>query len=289
MKRFQSKNIGYIFHKEYYADIFQEKTSGKYLSFSDLIREEEKTLQKKFEESTASLLALSENYPKDYGNSWLFEAEKNGAQGIQSFELKVVYPGLLIGIGNPHGTMLKGDIKVGMSFDSVTGLPFVSGSSLKGRLRSIFEQLHEGGDSKEGDISLIGIETYLKEEGLSLSQEEIRELTLRIFEGLDRGNPLPIRDRDVFYGAMVVPKTGIPFLKEDAVTPHSEIFKNPVPIKLLAIAPQTTLRFYFSLKDTPLPSGERLPAETKLKIFRKVLEDFGIGAKTNVGYGVLSE
>ena len=49
------------------------------------------------------------------------------------------------------------------------------------------------------------------------------------------------------------------------------------------------LRFYFSLSDTVLVDGTVINADQKTALFKNILMDFGAGAKTNTGYGILSE
>ncbi|MCD7838802.1 MAG: RAMP superfamily CRISPR-associated protein, partial [Clostridiales bacterium] len=56
----------------------------------------------------------------------------------QSFDLKTTYPGLLAGTGLPHGAGVKGELAIGFTFDYVTGLPYLPGSTVKGVLRSGF-------------------------------------------------------------------------------------------------------------------------------------------------------
>jgi CRISPR-associated protein Cmr6 len=51
----------------------------------------------------------------------------------------------------------------------------------------------------------------------------------------------------------------------------------------LKILPEVTIQFQFDLKDGLLTKGQ------KEDLFRRLLLDFGIGAKTNVGYGQFEE
>ena len=59
---------------------------------------------------------------------------------MQTAAFRVLYPGLLVGLGYEHGTDKVKDapaISPGMSLDMVTGLPFIPGSEVKGMLRSV--------------------------------------------------------------------------------------------------------------------------------------------------------
>lgn len=49
------------------------------------------------------------------------------------------------------------------------------------------------------------------------------------------------------------------------------------------------LRFYFSLSESVLVDGTVINADQKAALFKNILMDFGAGAKTNTGYGILSE
>ena len=73
----------------------------------------------------------------------------------------------------------------------------------------------------------------------------------------------------------------------DAITPHGEdLTKNPVPIKMIKILPDVVIEFSFRLNPSKIGEYEISPEE-KTNLFKEILCTFGIGAKTNVGYGVL--
>ncbi len=63
--------------------------------------------------------------------------------------------------------------------------------------------------------------------------------------------------------------------------------KNPNPIHIIKILPGVTFEFRFILHHATLPSGIEISAENKQELFRMLLCYFGVGAKTNVGYGIL--
>lgn len=192
------------------------------------------------------------------------------------FELQVRYPGLVTGIGIRHEASVKGEFKLGMHFDYTTGLPIIYGSSVKGVLRSYFKDKYKG-------------------------NADVDALIADIFEGgsyADRNTPLerrkskPIYDRDVFFDAIVVSENEAgKILESDALAPHGgdkhdNPFADPVPIPFLKIAPGVKLRFRFKLVPTYDATGEIvMPVDDKLGLFTDILTTFGIGAKTNVGYG----
>ena len=190
---------------------------------------------------------------------------------LSSLDFRSSYPGILIGIGHKHEVKGKGEIEMGFTFDYVTGMPYLPGSSLKGILRSDFRQteyIHET------------IKEVLHK---NLSDSEIMELEEKIFEG-ENG-----KERFIFYDAVISGKREDgSLLALDAITPHpKDGLKEPIPHTFLRICPGVKIHFVFRLYDVCLSSGKCIEKDQIKKIFRNILEDFGIGAKTNVGYGVL--
>lgn len=187
------------------------------------------------------------------------------------FQLKTAYPGLLAGTGYAHGVDSEEDIKVGFSFDFVTGQPYIPGSSVKGLLKSYFK--HE--------------EVVCAFLGGKLTSTEIKELQYAVFESEEDADV----ETDVFFDAVV--RRGDEngkVMGYDSITPHGkDLTKNPNPIKIIKIMPDVILEFSFDLKETKLQSGSIISAEDKKKLFISILCHFGIGAKTNVGYGVLTD
>ncbi|MBL0708314.1 MAG: type III-B CRISPR module RAMP protein Cmr6, partial [Sulfurimonas sp.] len=168
--------------------------------------------------------------------------------GSTRFTATTTYPGLLLGSGNAHEIpSVKGQAILGFHFDYTSGLPVIQGSSIKGVLRSAFKH-----------------EEYIKE---ILNKEDIVGLESEIF---DNG--------DVFFDA-TISKAENKILGDDYITPHSDELKNPIPLRFIKVLPDVSFRFDFELKDGIITKEE------KIKLFENILEDLGLGAKTNVGYG----
>ncbi|SUB89529.1 CRISPR type III-B/RAMP module RAMP protein Cmr6 [Porphyromonas macacae] len=194
--------------------------------------------------------------------------EEVNIQGIKSFELKTCYPGLLCGVGYHHEINKPKDegdkeddpevYNLGMYFDYTSGLPVIPGSSIKGMLRSAIE---------EWDF----LANYEHNNGVT--REEIID---KVFVGKEYS----IYDRDIFFDAIPI-KVDNKLFGEDYITPHSKPLKNPNPIRFLRVNPGVTYQFRFILKD----HGEKLTVDFKTKLFKAIICDFGLGAKTNVGYG----
>ena len=222
--------------------------------------------------------------------------------GLHAFIMKVRYPGLLIGTGYMHETGdATGGIQTGFSFDDITGSPCYPGSSLKGILRAPFAAARSGkaGELEEWLDYFRGI--FGKPE---LSEEDIEDFLQESFTGEPAGSKageagLPMQARDIFYDVFPVgyaPDTVPPaLLGLDNITPHIDQatglpapFKDPVPLTLLRIMPGTCFQFLMKLHDAHKRDGSILvTAEEKAAAYQAILEDFGIGAKTRVGYGGL--
>ncbi|KGN76774.1 CRISPR-associated protein Cmr5 [Porphyromonas gulae] len=201
--------------------------------------------------------------------------EEVNIQGIKSFELKTCYPGLLCGVGYHHeinkpadekGKKVEGDkeddapevYNLGMYFDYTSGLPVIPGSSIKGMLRSAIE---------EWDF----LADYELNSGVT--REEIIKT---VFEG----EGLSIYDRDIFLDAIPI-KVDNKLFGEDYITHHPNPLQNPNPVRFLRVNPGVTYKFRFILKA----HGEKLTVDFKTKLFEAIICTFGLGAKTNVGYG----
>ncbi len=181
------------------------------------------------------------------------------------FVLKTTYPGLLIGTGNPHGGMKSAgaigmkyssndDINMGFSFDYVSGQPYIPASSVKGVLRCHFKECSQAVCEILGkDIDVAALEN-------------------EIFEGTD-----------VFLDAVVFDGNEYGLLiGSDYITPHSKVTENPVPIYIIKVLPDVRFEFRFILTDGIVTAAE------KEALFSRLLQIFGVGAKTNVGYGFMS-
>lgn len=172
----------------------------------------------------------------------------------------IQYPGLVTGVGLTHDA--KVGYKLGMHFDYTYGMPVIYGSSVKGVLRSWFAEFYK--NEYEGDDYLIS----------------------KLIDDIFEGGKKSIYQRDVFFDAVIVEDYKGRFLEDDSITPHPDPLKNPVPIKMLKIAPGCKIEFRFRLCDTEI-DGVKFGAKDKLELFKEILTTVGIGAKTNVGYGQL--
>jgi len=170
---------------------------------------------------------------------------------------------MIIGMGLSH------PIENGILFHHTLGVPYLSGSSVKGLVRAWAEQW-EGGI---GDAEL-----------------------LRIFGSENRFTDNPENTDTqagsvIFFDALPVNEVT---LKTDIMTPHYPDYysnqgkktapvdnQNPTPISFLAVAKGVTFQFVFKGRKNAHKS-DILTAKEWLKL---ALENLGAGAKTAVGYG----
>lgn len=205
--------------------------------------------------------------------------------------MRVQAPGLLIGSGLAHG--LPGseeDVKTGLQFDYTSGLPVIPGSSVKGVIRSAFPTIKEDKEqSNEADAEKLN---YIK--SLIADIPEFSALGLEDKDILELGNQM-FNHGDIFADALLVgygtrmkqhgPVKQV--LTEDYITPHTGgPLAQPIPIKIVKVAPGVTFAFCFKFNATKIGDKE-VTAEMKESLCTAILQDLGIGAKTNVGYGVL--
>jgi CRISPR-associated protein Cmr6 len=248
-------NISWLFYKDYFRD----------MTFSDIsdIKNANKTL------------IVSKN--KKIMNTPLTVLDNPLAK--QVIQVVVQYPGLITGTGINHEASIEGEFKLGMHFDYTYGMPIIHGSSVKGLLRSAFPDKIE---NKLRTYKTKYIQETLGEGFHSINVDKLRD---HIFDGIENGEYISVYKRDVFFDAVILKtnKKG-KMLDTDSITPHKKPLQNPIPVTFLKIASGVTVEFRFDLKDSTV-DGIKVSEKQKVKLFRQILLDFGVGAKTNVGYG----
>ena len=253
-KCYESHNMNYIFHVEYFEHL-QKWLEGK---------NEAKLYNKGIE-----------NF-KFYVESPI--AEWKNIEGYRSFSLKTCYPGLLIGTGNPHDISVDAAIKGGFSFDPVTGLPYIPGSSLKGMLRSYFPSGKDQESAKEHKEYIGALLEMIRAKEQGSAAIDVDALEADIFE-----------NHDIFFGGYPCEYQGSSLLSMEYITPHNKgKFANPVPISLIKVKPNVSFEFGFIFNDY-VENGVVFSAADKLELMKQLILDMGIGAKTNVGFGKFLE
>ena len=255
-----SANIGWLFYKDYFKEINYRDIS---------CRTNQENIQNKVENLKNQTPTIIMQKP--LGNT--------------TFKATTTYPGLLLGSGTTHELPnIEGQAILGFHFDYTTGLPVISGSSIKGVLRSAFKYPEY-------------IQELLEDVNIELSKEDIKELEVEIF-GQENGSSKVIKGKDIFFDATITSaRAGGKILEDDYITPHKnkkkktdeegnllpdEIF-DPIPLRFIKVASNVTFMFDFELQEDGI-----IKAKDKAILFAQILTDLGVGAKTNVGYGKLN-
>ena len=245
------KNLNLLFNKCYFSDI--EKPD-----FGD-------RLKARNQEICGAVFGR-----EDYG-----DIDEAISPQAHRFRMKTTYPGLLVGTGYAHEAEKGADqcVKLGFSFDYVTGQPYVPGSSVKGMLKSCFT-LGAAGEVLQAICALPD----------APSKEAMDALETNIFGGPEGDG------RDIFFDAVLRSgdQNGL-VMAQDYITPHGrgkEETKNPTPLMMMKVRPGVTFEFRFQLHDFEAP-GLTVSAVQKKELFQTLVSLFGVGAKTDVGYGAL--
>ena len=273
-------------HKYYYKDYFGEKPEEIYVS--DGGRRQMRT-NKSLDwkniktEDNASILKKRNERLTEKG---LLYKIAQPVDTKDTFQLEIIYPGLVTGIGINHEATIEGEFKLGVHFDWTYGMPVIYGSSVKGVLRAWFKEFYKGNRDPydyemeifEGKLRDIEAE---KKEYKTNWEEKVKSAKNRIYTHKS------IYERDIFFDAVIEsPDKKGRILCSDSITPHGgdnhdNPLKNPTPITFLKIAPGCKLQFRFKLVGSPEEK------DLKRDLFKEILTTVGVGAKTNVGYGQL--
>jgi len=149
----------------------------------------------------------------------------------------------------------------------------------------IFKKLFSRLDDKREVIRTIYLLEQQIFEGLNVKESQENDIFISNCKGKDlffEAFPVKCDHRGRLFG-------------EDYITPHDENgLKNPTPLPFLKVMPGVEYAFRFELSDAILPgtktnhviSDEKIiTKKQKSDLFRDILCDYGLGAKTNVGYG----
>jgi CRISPR-associated protein Cmr6 len=230
-------------------------------------------------------------------------------------ELTVAYPGLLIGLGYNHQISSEKAINAGFSFDHTTGLPYLPGSTVKGAIRAAFPgrdrvKVRTGKAEFQDRYALIAQQ---KERWLRARPElagvDLEALEREIFHSViptPGGGPedfltLPTYSRCQFHDALFIgTDNGNKVFGPDNITPHlsrratgnvPDRYLNPTPVSLLRVLPGVRFSFAFVVPESYPVEGTNptlSPAQLRT-LFIDIIKEYGIGAKTRLGYGRFEE
>ncbi len=240
--------------------------------------------------ASSDKIKFNKNLNEFNHNADAFESLNNYfvANYNSQFELTTNYPGLLLGAGysypalkdpDPDNKNDVGDFQLGFFFDHTTGLPMLPGSSVKGVLKSVFPK-----DKFNYRTEKL---KYIQDIVAGITKKDASYIDVSNWEEIFFGSTKTKR-KHIFHDAYVSGiKSGCKLFEDDYITPHTKcIFKNPIPIRFLKVGPGVSFTFQFRLFDYKDNDGNVLLDKNIIKdVFKKILLDWGIGAKRNVGYG----
>lgn len=250
------QNLNLLFNKQYYSEL----SDAGFLPFFGHETKQKKEAEERLSDCLKSMntrICNTRFNNDDY-------VGLSGEVAPYQIKLQTVYPGMIIGSGNPHGVHISDeDINMGFSFDYVTGQPYIPGSTVKGVLRSHFRE------QPEAVAEII-------RSSIGLGDVNVKDLEIEIFDG-----------NDIFFDAVIChgDRNG-KLIGVDYLAPHPEKTKAPKPIQFIKILPDVGFVFAFRFKNGILTGDE------KCQLMSILISLFGVGAKTNTGYGrmkILSE
>ena len=266
-----SKNMHLLFNKLYY----QKLTSDAFKKADRSVPSQKTPFETSVNEMNEALCKMRFSHSRDFRALSPEVASGNlvpdPSASYHTLHMHTAYPGMMIGIGLSHGSgACNEDIGSGFSFDYVSGQPYIPGSTVKGVLRNAFATYPQA------------VATFLNEccpEYAPWSEQDIAALETAVF---DNG--------DSFLDAVLFDSDNEGYvLNIDTLAPHgTDPFKSPNILSFLKIRPNVYFEFRFIVK-TSAAEDKAVTGAQKERLFAHLLETFGIGAKTNVGYGILKE
>jgi CRISPR-associated protein Cmr6 len=217
---------------------------------------------------------------------------------VSHIYFKSSYPGLIVGIGYPHETK-KGDkeaILTGFFFDYTSGTPCIPGSSIKGVVRSVARN--------QSFCCEYLLPDALKKKITEYSQEQYSDFIEALF-GVDpsRHNAYETDDTSIYNRIIFMDSYAVDHLSVNAknkvfsldyLAPHknsekkSSLLSNPDLVKLLKVVPEVIFDFSFIIPEEIVINELVLKREDIIFLVKKAIEEAGVGAKTNLGYGYLT-
>ncbi|MCX7698453.1 MAG: type III-B CRISPR module RAMP protein Cmr6 [Candidatus Goldbacteria bacterium] len=185
--------------------------------------------------------------------------------GVINFTLKT-RTRLIVGFGSAS------TLETSVLLDRVLGIPYIPGSSLKGCFRDYVKNYINDGDEIKNNFRLIfGSEDEITEEDNYENYDNIKGniFFYNAYPSENQNKVFEIDVMNVHYQDYYSGKDKIP-----------NECKNPVPINFLCVRPEIKFNFYLLLNK------KIIGLKTKIEnYFINMLEEHGVGAKTNIDYG----
>jgi CRISPR-associated protein Cmr6 len=218
----------------------------------------------------------------------MMESLKESGYLIEQFDLKLQWR-LIVGLGASHPQ------ETSMTLHHIFGIPYIPGSALKGASRHymIWKFVDENEEELKLRLCKSNFDELLKELNKALEKEENLTVSVGNISFKDLIHIFGTQNRQgkiIFFDAYPIEEIK---LKIDIMNPHYPDYytkdkpptdwQNPIPIKFLTVE-DTKFRFYLAAKD----KDQNLLNHAR-KILNDALLNYGVGAKTSLGYGLFEE
>jgi CRISPR-associated protein Cmr6 len=218
----------------------------------------------------------------------MMESLKESGYLIEQFDLKLQWR-LIVGLGASHPQ------ETSMTLHHIFGIPYIPGSALKGASRHymIWKFVDENEEKLSSLLDKSNFAELLKELNKALEKEENLTVSVGNISFKDLIHIFGTQNRQgkiIFFDAYPIEEIK---LKIDIMNPHYPDYytkdkpptdwQNPIPIKFLTVE-DTKFRFYLAAKD----KDQNLLNHAR-KILNDALLNYGVGAKTSLGYGLFEE
>lgn len=218
----------------------------------------------------------------------MMESLKESGYLIEQFDLKLQWR-LIVGLGASHPQ------ETSMILHHIFGIPYIPGSALKGVSRHymIWKLVDENEEELNLRLCKSNFAELLKELNKALEKEENLTVSVGNISFKDLIHIFGTQNRQgkiIFFDAYPIEEIK---LKIDIMNPHYPDYytkdkpptdwQNPIPIKFLTVE-DTKFRFYLAAKD----KDQNLLNHAR-KILNDALLNYGVGAKTSLGYGLFEE
>jgi CRISPR-associated protein Cmr6 len=218
----------------------------------------------------------------------MMDSLKESGYLIEQFDLKLQWR-LIVGLGASHPQ------ETSMTLHHIFGIPYIPGSALKGASRHymIWKFVDENEEELNLRLCKSNFAELLKELNKALEKEENLTISVGNISFKDLIHIFGTQKRQgkiIFFDAYPIEEIK---LKIDIMNPHYPDYytkdkpptdwQNPIPIKFLTVE-DTKFRFYLAAKD----KDQNLLNHAR-KILNDALLNYGVGAKTSLGYGLFEE
>ncbi|WP_071058846.1 type III-B CRISPR module RAMP protein Cmr6 [Pelistega sp. MC2] len=197
-------------------------------------------------------------------------------QGLRGDAKVFASKSFVTGMGNEH------PVENGFLWHYTLGVPYISGSQVKGILRSLIEEYYEGSDKSTILRKWFGSQVKHAKTATDLDSQQAGDLIC--FDAFPIESPtLNVEIMTPHYGEWYAKGQGLKNIQEDTTIVPAD-WHDPVPVPFLAVKSAKFL-FSFGFRQTAESSPDDI--KTVWDMFEKALVYVRAGAKTQSGFGLM--